>query len=54
VSDQDLRGENQLAVPGAAQALIATVVLDDQLAALTEQLIAHNPFAQTRIAGSGV
>jgi len=45
LGQMDLRGENQLAVLGAAQAVFPTVVFDDQLAAFTEQLVAQNPFA---------
>src|SRR5882672_1814926 len=44
----ELRSENQFAVLRQAQAVLTAVVLDDQLAAFTEQLGAHNPSARER------
>jgi len=39
----DLGGQNELAVLGAAQAILPSLVLDDQFAFTPEQLLAHHP-----------
>jgi hypothetical protein len=41
-ADRDLRSENKPAALRAAQAVLSAVVLDDQFAAFTEQLLAYD------------